>query len=273
LCPERKMPRSSRLKAKKEKDLKNSSESCKRIDNYFNPPITSDLVIEKQIIEENILHVSTVAIQIDNNNNIIEEEEEANEKEYCLQLDKINSNNANIDVAELNNKDINAATKYKLLRYTNAVQKNYDFPKDPSKRNLSFQLKWLDTFSWLRYSEIQDGGYCIYCLLFHDRKGRLEHVFANSPFRNWPNALSVLNNHCISVKHLNSVTKADILVSQYENPTNGVEMQLNKALKKQYEIAHSGLLQIAKSIQFCGKLGLPLRGHDDNKIFRKLDEV
>jgi hypothetical protein len=69
LCPERKMPRSSRLKAKKEKDLKNSSESCKRIDNYFNPPITSDLVIEKQIIEENILHVSTVAILIDNNNN------------------------------------------------------------------------------------------------------------------------------------------------------------------------------------------------------------
>ncbi len=63
------MPRSSRLKAKKEKDLKNSSESCKRIDNYFNPPITSDLVIEKQIIEENILHVSTVAILIDNNNN------------------------------------------------------------------------------------------------------------------------------------------------------------------------------------------------------------
>jgi hypothetical protein len=72
---------------------------------------------------------------------------------------------------------------------------------------------------------------------------------------------------------LNSVTKADLLVSQYENPTNGVEMQLNKALKKQYEIAYSGLLQIAKSIQFCGKLGLPLRGHDDNKIFRKLDEV
>ena len=46
------MPRSSRLKAKKEKDLKTSSESCKRIDNYFNPPITSDLVIEKQIIED-----------------------------------------------------------------------------------------------------------------------------------------------------------------------------------------------------------------------------
>ena len=50
-------------------------------------------------------------------------------------------------------------------------------------------------------------------------------------------------------------------------------MQLNKAIKKQYEIAYNGLLQIAKSILFCGKLGLPFRGHGDNKSLRKLDEV
>ena len=74
------MPRSSRLKAKKEKDLKSSSESCKKLDNYFIPPSSNDLVIENQIIEKNIATVSTVAVLIDNNNNIIEEEEEKEEE-------------------------------------------------------------------------------------------------------------------------------------------------------------------------------------------------
>jgi hypothetical protein len=52
-----------------------------------------------------------------------------------------------------------------------------------------------------------------------------------------------------------------------------IEMQINKSKKLQYELVYNSLLQIAKTVICCGKLGLPFRGHDDNKILKNIDEV
>ena len=98
-------------------------------------------------------------------------------------------------------------------------------------------------------------------------------VFANLPFRNWANSASSFQAHAKSTKHLNNSLKAETLVAQYENKTNRIDNVLKKTTKAKYEVACNGLLQVAKTIIFCGKLGLPLRGHDDKKILRNLDEV
>lgn len=47
----------------------------------------------------------------------------------------------------------------------------YSFSKDKDSRK--FQLKWLNDFPWLSYSQKHEGVYCRTCVLFsHDEVGR-----------------------------------------------------------------------------------------------------
>ncbi|XP_050064151.1 52 kDa repressor of the inhibitor of the protein kinase-like [Aphis gossypii] len=51
--------------------------------------------------------------------------------------------------------------------------KEFEFPNDPKdKRNLRFQVQWLEQYSWLTYSVQENGALCTYCILFlHNQVG------------------------------------------------------------------------------------------------------
>lgn len=45
--------------------------------------------------------------------------------------------------------------------------KNSVFPSTlHGKKQLKFQFGWLEKWNWLAYSNIEDGAYCKYCVLF-----------------------------------------------------------------------------------------------------------
>ena len=54
--------------------------------------------------------------------------------------------------------------KYRLIEEHFISEPTYKFPKASNGR--TFQHKWLSRYQWLRYSEQDDGGYCLPCALF-----------------------------------------------------------------------------------------------------------
>jgi hypothetical protein len=184
------MPTQQRNKTKKENDLKNCSKSCKKINAFFTQ--TKDNSANKASINEVPL-ISIIGEAVN---------EEPLNDEPLNDEPIINPSASDFDIIEIkNNNYISDAIKYKLLQGGFNIAKNYTFPKDPKKRNRSFKYDWLYSYLWLRYSKIEDGGYCIYCSLFHDKKENTEQVFVNLPFRNWPNSASSFKTHRESTKH------------------------------------------------------------------------
>lgn len=72
----------------------------------------------------------------------------------------------------------------------------YNFPllEINKKRGLKFQHKWLQSFSWLCYSEKFNGAFCKYCVLFASRGGIGSQplgFFVIKPFQNWKKSIEV----------------------------------------------------------------------------------
>jgi len=77
---------------------------------------------------------------------------------------------------------------------------NYEFPllEKYKARGLKFQHKWFAEFNWLAYSEIKQGVFCKYCLLFAKHGGvgsqPLGQLVSNA-FTNWKKAKEVFNRY------------------------------------------------------------------------------
>lgn len=56
-------------------------------------------------------------------------------------------------------------TKENLLRSAWRPSPAYNFPKT-GDRNLTFQMKWLDTYPWLSYSEYAEAPFASYAFYF-----------------------------------------------------------------------------------------------------------
>ena len=60
-----------------------------------------------------------------------------------------------------------------------------------------FQQKWLDQFSWLAYSDLLDGAFCLNCMLFGGESGhnasKLVYLY-KSPFDKWSKAMEKLQS-------------------------------------------------------------------------------
>ena len=83
--------------------------------------------------------------------------------------------------------------KYHLIREHFVPTLAYNFPQSSSRR--SFQYSWLSKFQWLRYSEQNDGGYCLPCALFFRPKVSFRtapEVLVTKPLTNFQKALAIL---------------------------------------------------------------------------------
>lgn len=72
----------------------------------------------------------------------------------------------------------------------------YAFPiiEQNKKRKLKFQYKWLTTYNWLVYSELQEGAFCKFCLVFATTGGIGQQklgALTLTAFRNWKKAKEV----------------------------------------------------------------------------------
>lgn len=90
------------------------------------------------------------------------------------------------------------------------------------RKQVRFQNRWLQQYSWLRYgnSEGRDvGGWCVFYLLFvfESEKATLG-PFVNSPFINYNKSKEVCEKHAKSRLHLLANDRAYSFKSTYSNP-------------------------------------------------------
>ena len=114
--------------------------------------------------------------------------------------------------------------KYYLLTNHFVPPQNYKFPShEYGKQKRHFQLSWLSKFNGLVYSELDDGAYCKYCVLFGKPSPSvpaLVGTFITRPFTHLGKASEKLREHFQGVKggsarkyHLEAVQMAETFIN------------------------------------------------------------
>nr|CAH7760531.1 unnamed protein product [Callosobruchus chinensis] len=141
-----------------------------------------------------------------------------------------------------------------------------EFHKFPASgtRNLKFQLRWLQKWTWLAYSAKFDGAFCKYCVFFSNYYGGVGKQplgkLVEAPFNTWKDAVEVFSRHSTSEYHKFSFLRAESRLSIVENKTESIEIMLNSKLREQVQSNREKLIPIIETIIFCGRQGLSLRG-------------
>lgn len=118
---------------------------------------------------------------------------------------------------------------YKLLTGHFVPDKSYSFPKVFSAGcNRCFQMKWLEKYPWLVYSETLNGGFCKYCVLFAKDRSKLGKL-VNKPFEKWVKVTKTLEGHASNSYHVNALTDAAAFIQSIEHPNRTV-LILNELL-------------------------------------------
>ena len=170
------------------------------------------------------------------------------------------------DVAKFigNSVHISDADKYKLLTNPFEPGASYVFPKGSSGR--AFQFRWLQLYPWLAYSKEKNGGFCIPCVLFARTgyHGADPGVLVRSPLVSFSKALELLSKHAAKAYHKTAMVRADSFLQVMRNQFPAIQCQMNQAMADRIACNVKKLSSIVKTIVFCGRQNIALRGHRDN---------
>lgn len=143
---------------------------------------------------------------------------------------------------------------------------HYKFPRS-GPRNLSFQFKWFSNWDWLVYSPSQDGAFCKFCSLFSTVVG-VQSVkggkLVNLPYKDWKHAKDDFQKHELLQYHSQCKERAMNFISTYSGSKPSIDISLNKGIQTQIAENRNRLKPIIKTVMFCAKEGLALRGHLDS---------
>ena len=175
------------------------------------------------------------------------------------------------DVGLFVRSEIKEDEKIELMKKHFRPDQNFKFPlRQYKSRNLRFVFSWLKDFPWLVYSKAKDGGYCLPCVLFArkpDGRGCTFGVLVERPFTEFRKALGkngVLPCHQENSFHKSAVVAFDQRMQAEENPTQGIDVLIEKQRQTQFDMNKAALGSIVECIIYLGRQGLALRGHRDD---------
>ena len=74
--------------------------------------------------------------------------------------------------------------------------KSFRLPKKSDQKGDSpFYYNWLELFPWLSYSLIEDGVYCMFCVLFNGGSSGRKIQLAHTPFKTLNDAQRCFRRH------------------------------------------------------------------------------
>lgn len=157
---------------------------------------------------------------------------------------------------------------------------NYNFPvkifivgKDKTARHLKFQYKWFASFSWLVYSDIDNGAYCKFCVAFSTNYTGINNQTLGSlvtkKYDNWRHALEYFKNHSQLEYHKKCILDSENFLNIIKNPTLSVDKQIDIGRKKEIIQNRKNIIPVIEAIILCGRQNMALRGHrDSGNIFK-----
>lgn len=170
-----------------------------------------------------------------------------------------------IDLRQLSRDD-----KCRLLK----AQPNSDpssYPRTrpyPTSSFRQFQPSWLKQHPWLHYSRFADGAFCRACVLFapHQVGGQDLGQFVTSPFKCWTKMSDKANTHANKEYHRSAMTIMREFLARYEDPSQSVGTLLDTEAKQIMETNQKVIESLLKVVMLCGKQGLALRGHREDRV-------
>ena len=163
---------------------------------------------------------------------------------------------------------INDSVKYQILTKPWTPPPSCSFPTLMS-RNLRLQLKLTEHFPFWAFTEVQGGGaLCRYCFFFAQGEvGKGQHVklgkLVAKPFINWKNAIESYIEHAVLEFHLATTTRAQNFLSVFENKKKDIFESLDSSRKAQTLQNRAKLNPIVKTVIFCVRQVISLKGHSD----------
>ena len=181
------------------------------------------------------------------------------------------------DVAQvIGSHHLSASTRHSLLNHHFRPDANYNFPKDSTGTGRSFQLQWLQSFPWLVYSKQTDGGFCLPCVLFAPSgyHGSNPGVLVTRPLTNFKKALEMLHKHTDKEHHKVAIVRAEEFERSMSGQQPDIQQRMSKSLAERIS-TNRQKLSIMKTILFCGRQNIALRGHRDSAldIERDVDDL
>ena len=141
------------------------------------------------------------------------------------------------------------------------------------ERRKRFLSNWFNDYEWLSYSKLYDGAFCYPCVFFGHgsghNSGKLNLLF-KSPLTGWTSATSKFNHHQTNCKmHSDAVVAMENFRSIKRGEMQAINTQLDQQRKTRVRKNRQKLLPIVKTVAFCGKQTIPLRGHRDDETCRE----
>ena len=154
--------------------------------------------------------------------------------------------------------------KYQFINHHFSPDMKYKFPKH-STTGRSFQHQWLVRYPWLKYSEQEDGGYCLPCVMFYMSKNFCAQagVLVSYALTNFKHAIDNLKKHEQKDYHKEAVVKMESFVKVMSGQQDSISVQIDNAAKELVATNRKKLLSIIETIILCGRQNIPLRGHRD----------
>ena len=160
--------------------------------------------------------------------------------------------------------------KYSVLQHPWRPPLGFTFPCTIQKKQRRyFKAHWLDRYSWLAYSKVLGGALCRVCVLFAPEfSGKGGHQkaeqFVSKACSNWKDFHELCKLHVQCKYHETAVELASNFEKKYTDPTSNIVNILDQSRLENVNKARKALLPIVKTVLFCGRQGLALRGHDES---------
>ena len=128
--------------------------------------------------------------------------------------------------------------------------------------NRSCQHKYLIENPWFVYSKVEDGIFCLPCVLFaaKDNLGQ----FVCRKFDAWSKKTMKFADHNSKQYHLTALTMMDGLKSSITHPESSIRSLVQRSSESDIARNRFVIKCIAEAIHLCGKLCISLRGYRDD---------
>ena len=165
------------------------------------------------------------------------------------------------------NSSLTNETKYRLLTKPFRPDKKYTFPNQREKDGTirRFMATWLVQHPCLSYSPYYEGAFCSACSLFSPSVLKESTtIFVQYPcsrFRQLKHFSTLVKTHLNSENHKLATVRATNFIHTFENPSAGIDYQLDRTRLDMIEKNKSILLSIIKVVITCARQNIALRGH------------
>ncbi|XP_073228860.1 52 kDa repressor of the inhibitor of the protein kinase-like [Porites lutea] len=168
-------------------------------------------------------------------------------------------------------KEISSYSDQDKLKFIENAGELFDFPVsvECSNSKRHFVWGWLKRFPWLAYSKFLDGAFCLPCVLFGVQCGRnsnkLDKLY-KTPLTLWTSAISRFTKHASGKceMHNFSVIAMDNFLRNMRRESVPIDQQINNLLQEQIKRNREILKSLFKTIIFCGRNNIALRGPRDD---------